>query len=172
MDGNFSLSVDISGVSDMGEALNQVGEAVDGATNAAAQAIAEEIVEVAQLYVEQGRSPNNQTGSTGELEQDIQWQPTDDGGATVFTTLDYAVYVEFGHTQTPGRYVPDIGAQLVQSDVQPYPFMQPAIDQVMDGGDAEQIIQEYIAAAITTGDDGGVAGESPSNSVPEDVALD
>lgn len=33
----------------------------------------------------------------------------------VVNTVDYAPYVEFGHRQTPGRYVPAIGKQLKNS---------------------------------------------------------
>lgn len=30
----------------------------------------------------------------------------------IINPVDYAMYVEFGHRQTPGRYVPALGAQL------------------------------------------------------------
>lgn len=39
----------------------------------------------------------------------------------------YAPYVELGHHQTPGRFVPQIGKRLKASWVQPKPFIKPAI---------------------------------------------
>lgn len=46
--------------------------------------------------------------------------PTIGGGAggytvTVENPVEYASYVEYGHRQTPGRYVPAIGKRLVKS---------------------------------------------------------
>ncbi|MDO4728438.1 MAG: HK97 gp10 family phage protein [Bacteroidota bacterium] len=37
---------------------------------------------------------------------------------TVFNPIEYAVYVEYGHRQTPGRYVPAIGKKLKKSWVE------------------------------------------------------
>jgi hypothetical protein len=37
---------------------------------------------------------------------------------TVFNPMEYASYVEFGHRQEPGRYVPAIGKRLKKSWVQ------------------------------------------------------
>lgn len=34
---------------------------------------------------------------------------------TIFNPVNYAVYVEFGHRQTPGRYVPALGKRLKKS---------------------------------------------------------
>ena len=49
----------------------------------------------------------------------------------------YAPFVEFGHSQQPGRYVPAIGKRLVASSVAAHPFMgkiaaaaQPEIDDL------------------------------------------
>ena len=39
----------------------------------------------------------------------------------------YAPYVELGHHQIPGRFVPQIGKRLKASWVQPKPFIKPAI---------------------------------------------
>jgi hypothetical protein len=52
-------------------------------------------------------------------------------------TASYAPFVEFGHSQQPGRYVPAIGKRLVASSVAAHPFMgkiaaaaQPEIDDL------------------------------------------
>lgn len=36
----------------------------------------------------------------------------------IINPVDYAMYVEFGHRQTPGRYVPALGAKLKESWVE------------------------------------------------------
>lgn len=42
---------------------------------------------------------------------------TDEQGpyVTVYTNVKYAPYVEYGHRQQPGRYVPELGKRLVKS---------------------------------------------------------
>ena len=47
----------------------------------------------------------------------------------VGTTVKYAPYVELGHDQEPGRYVPAIGKRLVASHVEGKPFIKPAIEE-------------------------------------------
>ena len=45
-------------------------------------------------------------------------RPIKDGDsyvATVFNPVTYAVYVEYGHRQTPGRFVPALGKRLKKS---------------------------------------------------------
>ena len=46
----------------------------------------------------------------------------DEYAITVFNQLEYASYVEYGHRQTPGRYVPALGRKLLVSWV-PGKFM-------------------------------------------------
>ena len=41
----------------------------------------------------------------------------------------YAKYVEFGHMQHPGQFVPPLRKRLVASHAPAYPFVQPAIEQ-------------------------------------------
>ena len=43
--------------------------------------------------------------------------------------VHYAKALELGHIQHPGQYVPAIGKRLVATDVPPYPFLFPAIEQ-------------------------------------------
>ena len=52
----------------------------------------------------------------------------------VGTNVEYAPYVELGHHQEPGRYVPAIGKRLVASFVEGKPFIRMAI---------ENHVQEY-----------------------------
>ena len=48
--------------------------------------------------------------------------------AVLGTDMYYAPYVELGHHQQPGRYVPKLGKRLVASFVQGKPFIRPAIE--------------------------------------------
>lgn len=50
----------------------------------------------------------------------------------VGTEVEYAPYVEFGHHQEVGRYVPAIGARLVKEFVPAQPFLKPAIQNHLD----------------------------------------
>lgn len=46
----------------------------------------------------------------------------------VGSNVEYAPYVELGHYQQPGRYVPAIGKRLVADYVPAKPFLRPAIE--------------------------------------------
>jgi phage gpG-like protein len=52
--------------------------------------------------------------------------------AKVGTNVEYASFVEYGHRQEVGRYVPAIGKRLVQPFVAARPFMAPAYEKVKD----------------------------------------
>ena len=45
----------------------------------------------------------------------------------VGTNVKYAPYVEHGHRQTPGRFVPAIGKRLVRDFVPGKPYLHPAL---------------------------------------------
>lgn len=60
----------------------------------------------------------------------------------LFNTAEYAVYVELGHRQTPGRYVPAIGRQLVNSWV-PGKFM---LTKSLD--DIQKVLDKIIGEAF------------------------
>lgn len=44
------------------------------------------------------------------------------------TNVEYAPYVELGHKQTPGRYVPAIEKRLVRDFVPGKPYLRPAVE--------------------------------------------
>lgn len=54
----------------------------------------------------------------------------------------YAPYVELGHHQTPGRFVPQIGKRLKASWVQPKPFIKPAVMEHIE--EYEQILKNTL----------------------------
>ena len=66
-----------------------------------------------------------------------------DGTMTLYlgSNVQYAPYVELGHHQQPGRYVPAIGKRLVNEYVAAKPFLRPAIENY-----AEQYNQILISA--------------------------
>ena len=68
---------------------------------------------------------------TGRLRDSITYAYNDDDSQVTLligTNVEYAPYVELGHKQQPGRYVPRIGKRLVRSWVPAKPFLRPAIE--------------------------------------------
>ncbi len=49
--------------------------------------------------------------------------------AKVGTNVFYAPYVEFGHKQHPGQFVPPLRKRLVADFAPAYPFLYPAVEQ-------------------------------------------
>lgn len=66
---------------------------------------------------------------TGNLRNSITHQYESDYVEAIGTAVEYAPYVEFGHHQEVGRYVPAIGKRLVQSYVAGKPYLTPAIEE-------------------------------------------
>lgn len=56
----------------------------------------------------------------------------DEKAVYIGTDVEYAPYVEFGHHQKVGRYVPQIGKRLVREFVPGKPFLAPAIKNHLD----------------------------------------
>lgn len=71
----------------------------------------------------------------------------------VINPIEYASYVEFGHRQTPGRYVPAIGKQLKRSWV-PGRFMMTVAAEQLEGM-APAILQRKLNAYLKEAFDGG-----------------
>ena len=68
----------------------------------------------------------------GTLRRSITHQIEGDFTVVIGTPVKYAPYVEMGHAQTPGRYVPAIGKRLVKSWVNGKPFLAPALADHVD----------------------------------------
>lgn len=60
----------------------------------------------------------------------------------LYNTEEYAIYVELGHRQTPGRFVPAIGKQLVNSWVPGTFMLQKSLD------DIQKILDKIIEKAF------------------------
>lgn len=69
---------------------------------------------------------------TGNLRNSITHQMEGDRTVVIGTPVEYAPYVELGHHQQPGRYVPAIGKRLVKDYVPPKPFLVPALEEHID----------------------------------------
>lgn len=65
---------------------------------------------------------------TGRLRASITHQKQDEDTMLVGTNVEYAPYVELGHDQEAGRYVPALGKRLVASHVDGKPYIRPAIE--------------------------------------------
>ena len=69
---------------------------------------------------------------TGRLRDSITHAYSDDSDHEVIllvgTNVEYAPYVELGHKQQPGRFVPKIKKRLKRSWVPGKPFLRPAIE--------------------------------------------
>lgn len=80
---------------------------------------------------------------TGNLKNSITHQRVNDNTEAVGTNVEYAPYVELGHHQEPGRYVPAIGKRLKKEWVPPKAFLRPAAEN--HGPEYEQIIQTIMS---------------------------
>ena len=66
---------------------------------------------------------------TSNLKNSITHKVESNGRAVdVGSNVEYAPYVELGHIQEVGRYVPAIGKRLKNAYVKPRPFLRPAIE--------------------------------------------
>ena len=94
------------------------------------------VADAALLAEEQMRT--NASGRPGpnikrhQLLDSIKTDMLDKNTALVGPHTPYAGFVEFGHPQHPGQYVPAIGRRLVADFVQPYPYVEPVVDQIKD----------------------------------------
>jgi len=69
---------------------------------------------------------------TGNLRRSITSKLQSFDTVIIGTPVEYAPYVEFGHHQQPGRFVPAIGKRLVASYVPGKPFFRPGIEGNID----------------------------------------
>ena len=69
---------------------------------------------------------------TGRLRNSITHSQMDEDTEVIGTNVDYAPYVELGHHQQPGRYVPAIKKRLKKSWVDGKPFLRPAVEDHLE----------------------------------------
>ncbi len=71
---------------------------------------------------------------TGRLRSSITHQFLSEMTGLVGTNVGYAPFIEFGHTQTPGRYVPAINRRLVASWVPPRHVLPGSSQRILGEG--------------------------------------
>lgn len=77
---------------------------------------------------------------TGTLRNSIRHEAESSRSEAIGTDTLYAPYVELGHHQQPGRYVPAIKKRLVASFVPGKPFLRPALENHQE--DYKSIIEK------------------------------
>ena len=84
----------------------------------------------------------NKSVQSGTLLGSISHQPMDKYTMAVGTDVKYGVWVELGHNQQPGRYVPAIKKRLVAAHVNGKPYLRPAVEGHRE--EYERIIQTEL----------------------------
>ena len=122
----------------------QAKEAQSLGLKRAAMALRDSIVQ----YVDAGH-PDHPEIQSGRLKASIRFAPTEPvDQVAVGSDAEYAPFVEFGHSQTPGRFVPALGKRLVADHVKPYPFVRPAILDIFDGGIAQKLFEGAVKETL------------------------
>ena len=85
----------------------------------------------AERYMVENLARNNSIKTT-RLVSSITHQPRGEDTMAVGTDVYYGAYVELGHHQQPGRYVPAIGKRLKVPFVQGKPYLKPAVENHQD----------------------------------------
>jgi hypothetical protein len=143
------------------------------------------IMDVAREFAGAGH-PEHPNVITGNLRASINWRHLGQGKAEVgvIENHPYAIYVEFGTgiyaekggRATPWRYQDSEGNWWYTEGSHPYPYFRPALTQVIDGGEAMEIIKAVFQNAVNTGDGGegelgGVIAEAPVEDIAAVAAL-
>jgi len=83
---------------------------------------------------------------TEQLQEGWHRTRASDGVVEVYNNVEYAAHVEFGHRQTPGRYVPAIGKRLKRDFVPGKKMLHLGMLQTGKSfkADAETILKELL----------------------------
>jgi len=118
------ISIEVKGMLELQKANEAaVRKITDGSLVARAALIIER-----QAKMNATGRPGPRTGS-GRLRASIMTDIVSSNEARVGPSAFYAPFVEFGHRQHPGQFVPSLGKRLVADRAPAYPFMSPAIEQ-------------------------------------------
>ena len=123
----MEVSLEVKGLNETEKALQRVSQHVSDGT----------LVKRA-AYVIENQVKKNASGrpgpkvQTGRLRASITTEIRSADEARVGTNVFYASFVEFGHRQHPGQFVPPLGKRLVASFAPAYPYFGPAIEQTKD----------------------------------------
>ncbi len=145
----MDVKIEVAGLEELQKKLEQV-----------AKTASEFIIPRAALLVERqaklnatggghhtGGGPNVRTGRL-RASIAIELGPKPYTWARVGTNVKYAPFVEFGHSQKVGRFVPvNGGFRLKNSRAPAYPFLEPAIEQVRTSGGLNGVFADFIHKA-------------------------
>lgn len=100
--------------------------------------------------------PRTPVGSTGQLRRGWSAEGMQEGGGggsyeiTIINPTHYASYVNYGHRQTPGRFVPAIGKRLVASWVAGQFFVEGAEGDLQGtvNGTLSGLLDAYLGGAF------------------------
>lgn len=114
--------------------------------------IAKEGAQKQNQFVEQeaeilvGNVKENTPVQSGHLRNNWKRTRAVQGKVTVYNNVEYAAHVEYGHRQTPGRYVPAIGKRLKKDFVPGKKMLHRAMLQTSKTfkEDAEDIMKGLI----------------------------
>lgn len=103
--------------------------------------------EVPSIGTNQARTyKSNKPNSEGEIEKGCYSTKTPkskNSPAVYFgSNTEYAAYVEMGHRQNVGQFVPKLGKRLVAPEVKPQPFIKPALFDHID--EYESILESVL----------------------------
>ena len=85
----------------------------------------------------------NGSVDTGKLRDSFKYKVVDSESAVyIGTDVYYGKFVELGHRQQPGRFVPKIKKRLVRDYVPPKPFLAPAINEHVD--EYKELVENYM----------------------------
>lgn len=117
------IKVDLSGMKELQDQLRRLNDPAvsERVRNAAVNRVAGETLSRAIMHT---------PVKTGHLRRNWHATPAVDGIATVSNNTEYAAFVEYGHRQQPGRFVPAIGKRLVRGWIPGQHMLQKAIQDV------------------------------------------
>ncbi len=102
------MGIQFGGFDDFGEHLDRIAKSGAAKRNKFVSQEAEVIL---------GHAKDNTPTKTGTLKKAWHRTRAVQGVVEVFNNTEYAAHVEYGHRQTPGRFVPAIGKRLKKSFV-------------------------------------------------------
>lgn len=92
-----------------------------------------------------GKIKDNTPTQTGRLKNGWKHSRAIQGKTTIYNNVKYAAHVEYGHRQTPGRYVPAIGKRLKKDFV---PGKKMLHKGMMEAGQTFEADSEAIFKAV------------------------
>lgn len=117
----MEIKFDISQLKELQKKLNKLGNNRDKFLENCGKRLGSEMIRLVKERTPIGKYPPETGRKGGTLRR--SWRVPENGikvsdkgvTVTVVNSQPYADYVEYGHRQTPGRYVPAIGKRLKES---------------------------------------------------------